>query len=173
MGPISQSCGETDDTLSPTPFSLTQPPGVRLGVGDTFSHPGRGAGLQDPPPACSAGQHPATPSCFQGRPFSILDLLGFKYPHHPVYRASGLLQSPLGTGSLGGAPCCPQMGIRLPFTKATRDPGHPIGVRLRGLESESGRHLVGLASSGASKGQLDHLCIHLVPRGATAQASPR
>lgn len=98
-----------------------------------------------------------------------LSTLITQYPHYPVASKPSWYWQPGGRP----APCCPQMGIRLPFTKATRDPGHPIGIRLRGLESESGRCLVGLASLGASKGQLDHLCIHLVPRGATAQASPR
>lgn len=174
MGPISRSCGETDDTPSLTPSSLTQPPRVRLRVGDTFSHPGRGAGLQDCPPACSAGQHPATPSASKEGPFSFwayLELITqFTGPR-------GLLQSLLGTRSLwGGAlPAAPRWASTCHSPRPAEPQGYPVGVwaagpgeRVREMPAWQACHPRGLRSTA---GPTRHSgCILPAPRGARAQA---
>lgn len=93
---------------------------------------------------------PSQPQCFQGGPFFFLGLFGF---NHPVYGASGLLQSLLGTCSLGGLSLLPLDG-RPPADRAS---GLPHGHSGRGTwrVSQGDACLVDLASSGASEGQPD------------------
>lgn len=113
--------------LGPAPCSPRPTQPLWGGSVGALSHPEDG-GRHASPMARSAGWHPAAPGCFQGGPFSFLGLLGFHHPPHPIYGASELLRSPLGTSSLAGPPHPPRRATACCSPRLTeQSPGYPHG----------------------------------------------